>query len=95
MITGLWTSCPSADTPPHTHQTLPALVNFVRSPDLNGVNEREEDLGRVATRDTWNTSRSPECVYQLVLESQLPHKIVNLLFTITYQNNKLTILWGT
>ena len=23
------------------------------------------------------------CIYQLVLESQLPHKIVNLLFTIT------------
>ena len=29
------------------------------------------------------------------LESQLPHKIVNLLFTITHQNNKLTILWGS
>ena len=24
-----------------------------------------------------------QCIYQLVLESQLPHKIVNLLFTIT------------
>ena len=24
-----------------------------------------------------------ECVYQLVLESQLPNKLVNLLFTIT------------
>jgi len=24
-----------------------------------------------------------ECIYLLVLESQLPHKIVNLLFTIT------------
>jgi len=23
------------------------------------------------------------CIYQLVLESQLPHEIVNLLFTIT------------
>ena len=30
----------------------------------------------------------------MVLESQLPHKIVNLLFTITSQNNKLMILWG-
>ena len=27
--------------------------------------------------------------------SQLPHKIVNLLFTITYNNNNLTILWGS
>ena len=26
-----------------------------------------------------------ECIYQFVLESQLPHKIVNLLFTITNQ----------
>ena len=26
-----------------------------------------------------------ECIHQLILESQLPHKIVNLLFTITHQ----------
>ena len=32
-----------------------------------------------------------ECRYQLVLESQLPHKFVNLLFT----NTKLTVLWGS
>ena len=25
-----------------------------------------------------------ECIYKLVLESQLPHKIVNLVFTVTY-----------
>ena len=36
-----------------------------------------------------------ECIYQLVLESQLPHKIVNMLFTITYQMIKLTVLWGS
>ena len=35
-----------------------------------------------------------ECIYQLVLESQLPHKLVNLLFTITYQNIKLMVSWG-
>ena len=29
-----------------------------------------------------------------LLESQLPHKIVNLLFTITNRNIKLTVLWG-
>ena len=27
------------------------------------------------------------------MESQLPHKIVNVLFTITYQNIELTILF--
>ena len=31
--------------------------------------------------------------YQQVLESQLPHKIVNFLFTITDSNIKLTISW--
>ena len=29
-----------------------------------------------------------------VLESQLPHKIGNLLFTLTDMKNKLTNLWG-
>ena len=36
-----------------------------------------------------------ECIYWLALESQPPHKIVNLLFTITGENVKLTILWGS
>ena len=40
-----------------------------------------------------------EWIYQLVLESQLPHKtvnkFVNLLFNITNQNNELTVLWGS
>ena len=31
----------------------------------------------------------------LVSESQPPHKIVNLFFTITNQNNKLTVSWGS
>ena len=31
----------------------------------------------------------------MVLESQLPHEIVNLLFTFTNENKKLTFLWGT
>ena len=30
----------------------------------------------------------------MVLESQLPHKTVNLLFHLVIVNNKLTILWG-
>jgi len=29
-----------------------------------------------------------------VLGGKLPHKIVNLMFTITSENNKLTVLWG-
>ena len=36
-----------------------------------------------------------ESIYQLVLESQLPHKIVDLLCTETNQNIKLTVLWGS
>ena len=35
-----------------------------------------------------------ECIYELVLESQLPHKIFNLLLTIADQNVKLTFFWG-
>jgi len=30
----------------------------------------------------------------MVLESQLPHKIVNVLFSITGQNNELTFCGG-
>jgi len=33
-------------------------------------------------------------IYQSVLESQLPHKIVNLAFTITKQNIESTFLGG-
>ena len=36
-----------------------------------------------------------ECIYQLVSESQLPHKNVNLLLKITDQNIESTILWGS
>ena len=36
-----------------------------------------------------------DCMNQRVSESQLPHKLVNLLFTIAYQDNTLTILWGS
>ena len=36
----------------------------------------------------------PQCMDLMVLESQLLHKNVKLLFTITDQNIKLTVLWG-
>ena len=35
-----------------------------------------------------------ECVCLLACESELPHENVDLLFTITNQNIKLTVLWG-
>ena len=40
-------------------------------------------------------SHLTECINQTILENELPHKIVNLLFTVTDQNIKLTILWGS
>ena len=36
-----------------------------------------------------------EFINQMVLESQVPYKIVNLLFTITYQDNTLAIFGGS
>ena len=33
-------------------------------------------------------------IYIYILESQLPHKIVNLLCTMTNGNIKLKVLWG-
>ena len=35
-----------------------------------------------------------ECINEIILQGQHPHKIVNFLFTFTYQNNKLTIVRG-
>ena len=35
-----------------------------------------------------------QCVDQMVLESQLPHKIVSILFKLATVNKRLTILWG-
>jgi len=47
-----------------------------------------------AARGGWGLRFSlAECVYQLLCESQVPNKIVNLLFTITNQNIKLTVWW--
>jgi hypothetical protein len=36
-----------------------------------------------------------ECIHQLVLESQLPHEFVNLLFILVIVNDKLTDFWGS
>jgi len=37
----------------------------------------------------------PGVSHRQVLESQLPRKIADLFFTITYRNIKLTFLWGS
>ena len=49
-------------------------------------------LGSNVRRIAWGC-RSP--TGRLVLESQLTHKLVNLWLTVTDQNVKLTILWGS
>ena len=36
-----------------------------------------------------------ECIFLLVLESELPHKTVNLVFKSVIVKTKSTILWGT
>ena len=38
-------------------------------------------------------SHMRRCIGSLILESQLPHKIVNLLYSKPIVNNKLMILW--
>ena len=34
-------------------------------------------------------------IFQIFLESQLPHQIVNIRFTVTHRNIKITVLWGS
>ena len=43
-----------------------------------------------ARREAFDKAYPTQYINQMVLERQLPHKIVNLLFTFT----KLTIVWG-
>ena len=61
-------------------------------------------LGKLNAKDVERSEREnarhplptlTQSTYQLVVESQLPHKIVNLLFTITHRNIKLTAMWGS
>ena len=63
-----------------------------------------------AKRARWLRTRSPppicailthqqynptQCINLMVFESQIPHKIVNLFYTIAIKKNELTILWGS
>jgi hypothetical protein len=41
---------------------------------------------RAIELELWDEAYLTECLYQLVLENRFPHKIVDLLFTITNQN---------
>ena len=59
-----------------------------------------ESTSVIASRQLWggvpevgDVEEVPGGIYQMVLASLLPHKIVNLLCTITYCTNKLAILW--
>jgi hypothetical protein len=39
-------------------------------------------------------SHPTELIYEMVLETQLPHETVNVLFQLVIETNKLTMLWG-
>jgi hypothetical protein len=51
----------------------------------------ESDDGKKFGKSTLK-SYLTECIYQLVLESQLPHKIVNLSFAITSSHIEVILL---
>ena len=52
------------------------------------------DPGRVPRVGWWGRVYLTERTGSLVLESQLPHIIVNLLFTCTNWSIAVTVLWG-
>ena len=51
-------------------------------------------LGIVPTRPLGSEVTSHNVFIDSFLDSHPPHKIVNLLFTSTSENAKLTVLWG-
>jgi hypothetical protein len=52
---------------------------------------RQEPHWQLSPHNLFNLT---EYIHQSILESQLPHKIVNLLFAITNKHIKLTVLRG-
>ena len=63
------------------------------------TNEEERSATRASRSDTSAATPpfSPylsQCIISRVLESQLLHKFVMLVFTIAHQNSKFTVLWG-
>jgi hypothetical protein len=77
------------DTPDCLDQVFPESLRNGR--DGLAV-QLEQYLPRLPTRQR---SYLTECIDEMVVESQLLHKIVDLLSTITMQDNKLTSLWGS
>jgi hypothetical protein len=67
----------------------------VQEEDKGGEGDTEEEVEASEEEVEAVPPYLTECIYSLVLESQLTHKIVNLLFTITNSNIKLTVLWGS
>jgi hypothetical protein len=59
--------------------------------ELEEAKAEAEVLRRTADK-CWVRPYLIEDVYHLFLESQFPHKIVNLILTLVIVNNKLTIL---
>ena len=59
-------------------------------PYLRAGGDQRQSLALAAARPRWFDLT--ECINLMVLESQLPHKIANLLFTITNYHDKLIFL---
>ena len=97
-------------SPPRNHCIFLYRVVVLRVPDARNSNPwsryREclipepEPSSRTPKSETWEAQSGmrvylSECIYQLVLESQLPPKIVNLSFTSANEIIESTVLWGS
>ena len=87
-------------------RTMPRALNICRGTSLLrkriplGPFSRTRILVSVGFQDfgecLWvSGSNLTQCFHQLVSEIQLPRRIVHLLCTISNQNMKLTVLWGS
>jgi len=84
-------TCTTWSTPLSSKATLPDAIDFGAVGGANLVTQ----LLDVRGNETLELHRVylTKCIYQQVLESQLPHKTVNFLFTMSLLYNNLTI-WG-
>ena len=74
------------------------LVKWIRTSRLSMKNSLSVQVVGIFAWLVGGSPTSPEIEsfpQNSVLESQLPHKIVNLLLTITNLNIKLKVLWGS
>ena len=82
---------------PPFHRTVPRSSPFLRTCVVRTTTMMkltEYPFNREIRGAQFRPAYLTECIYQLVLESQVPHKTVNLLFTIPNENIKLTGLGG-